>query len=417
MNPKSLTALFSFLAVSLGSLFFLQTAAAASVVEVSGKDLPALLGQPVAAIRVYASPDGGAAKTIPFQIDEKDAKGQWLMDGPAKTAAVLDPQDVLLFHLDDAGLALQGSALPAAAARMEIAASGKFAYAAAEENPGPKSTKSYVSYQAGQDRVSTAFYDIGFSTRQALVQDVLILHNGKAKADVLDRFKVRFNLAIKNFFDFKIEEGDVEARVAGTRVGPIRVIRRVVATKKLGPINLIPKSVTDFLFYPNWVEVPTRIQNPIDGPKFLEDKTRGLSGYDFSSAIYGSVLYASQGGTATLNGVPEAEEQGLGQGAATWWSLTGPAGSLVVGIQNDGKLEQLGIRPTLRVIDDAKQGAPPEGESGQSLVGFDLPYHKIPKGSFLIQVKQVFPWRFEHGRETAYLEAAKSVSAEAVRAL
>ncbi|MCC6272904.1 MAG: hypothetical protein IT572_05515 [Deltaproteobacteria bacterium] len=417
MKPKSLIVYPSAIIVFLAGLFFANAAAAATVVEVPAKDLPALVGQPVAAIRLYASPDGGAAKPIPFQIDERDAKGQWLMDSSVNAAATFDPQDVLLFHLDDAGAALQGTPLPAARARMEIAAAGKFVYAAAEENPGPRSTKSYVSYRAGQDRVSTAFYDIGFSTRQALVQDVLILRNGKAQTDVLDRFKVRFNLAIKNFFDFKIEEGDVDARVAGTRVGSIRVIRRVVATKKLGPINVIPKSVTDFLFYPNWVEVPTRIQNPIDGPKFLEDKTRGLSGYDFTSAIYGSVVYASQGGTAALNGVPEAAEQGLGQGAATWWSLTGPAGSLVVGIQNDGKLEQLGIRPTLRVIDDANNGAPPEGESGQSLVGFDLPYHKIPKGSFLIQVRQVFPWRFEHGRETAYLEEAKSVSAESVRAL
>jgi len=85
-------------------------------------------------------------------------------------------------------------------------------------------------------------------------------------------------LAIKNFFDFKINESDVEAKIAGYRVGPIRVIRRVVATKRLGPINVIPKSSTDFMFYPNWVEVPTRVNNPIDGPKFLEEKTQGLSG-------------------------------------------------------------------------------------------------------------------------------------------
>lgn len=394
------------------------SAAAATVVEISGKELPSLLGQPVASIRLYASPSGGAAQAIPFQVDERDEKGQWLMDSAASSAGTFDPQDVLLFHIDDAGLQIQASALPPAKARVELGVAGKFAYVTAEENPGPKSTKSYVRYQAGQDRVSTAFYDIGFNARQALVQDLLVLQNGQAKVDILDRFKVRFNLAIKNFFDFKIEEGDVEARVAGVKVGPIRVIRRVVATKKLGPINVIPKSVTDFLFYPNWVEVPTRIQNPIDGPKFLEDKTQGLSGYDLSATANGSQLYTSLGGAAvTLNGQPEPAEQALAQGAATWWALTGQTGSLVVGIQNDGKLEQLGIRPSLRVIDDAKVSSPPESEAGSCFVGFDLPYHKIPKGSFLIKVRQVFPWRFQPGQEMAYLEDAKSVPAQTVQAL
>ncbi|MFO1462288.1 MAG: hypothetical protein U1F66_00765 [bacterium] len=412
-SPKIITASLAF----FFCLIFGASARAATVVEVPGKALSNLLGQPVAGIRLYASTAGAGPQPIPFQIDEKTESGAWLMDQEGKGTGILDPQDVLLFHTDDAGAALDPSSLPAAKARAEIPVGGKFVYALSEEQPAARSAKSYVRYLPGQDRVSTAFYDIGFNPRQPLVQDILVLHNGSSQADLLDRFKVRFNLAIKHFFDFQIDESGVDARVAGTRVGPIRVIRRVVATKKLGPINLVPKSVTDFLFYPNWVEVPTRINNPLDGPKFLEDKTEGLSGYDFSKAVYGATVYTAAGGTAVLDGSGGAEESALSQGASSWWALSGPMGSLTVGISNDPKLAALGIAPKLRIIDDAKRSDPPEGEAGEALVGFDLPYHKIPKGSYLILVKQVFPWRFVHGQEPAYLQEAKTLRVESAKAL
>ncbi len=408
---KISTAIVFIFAMTLASL-----AQAATVVKVPGKTLPTLLGQPIAQIRVYASTDGANAKAIPFQIDQKSAAGQWILDQDKSGTGVLAAQDVLLFHLDDAGTALNPQALAAAKLKVEIPAAGKFVYADVEENPAAKSTKSYIQYEAAQDHVSTAFYDVGFDPQHPLVQDILVLHNGSTQADILDRFKVRFNLAIKNFFDFKIDESDVEAHVTGTRVGPIRVIRRIAATKRLGPINLVPKSFTDFVFYPNWIEVPTHINNPLDGPKFLEDKTEGLSGYDFSKSVYGATVYSASG-SAVLDGNSGAAEQSVSQGASTWWSLSGPVGSMAVGIGNDAKLAALGIAPHLQVIDQATRADPPESEVGESLVGFDLPYSKIPKGSFTIMVKQVFPWRFAHGQEEAYLQEAKTLRVDTVKAL
>jgi len=90
---------------------------------------------------------------------------------------------------------------------------------------------------------------------------------------------------------------------------------------------------------------------------------------------------------------------------------------MTVGISNDAKLSSLGISPHLQVIDDAARSDPPESESGESLVGFDLPYSKIPKGSFTILVKQVFPWRFVHGQEEAYLQEAKTLRVDTAKAL
>lgn len=404
----------------LFTLLFNYSAQALTLVEVPGSALPSLLGKPVAAIRVLASDGNGGLRPIPFQVDERrSAGGAWILDQEAAKAGagIFDPYDVLLFAADDAGLNLDTAKLPAPAVGHRILADGKVVAAYLAEANAPRSEKSYVNYIPAQDRVSTSFYEAAFRPSQPLIQDILIPQNGSVRADVLDRFKVRFNLAIKNFFDFKVSEADVDTRLAGTRVGPLRIIRRIVSSKKLGPIKLIPTATTDFYFYPDWMEIPTKVQNPIDGPKFLDSKTEGLSGYDFARAAYGSAIRTNlNGDVLTLDGKPDALSAAAGQSLG-WWSFSGPVGSFVLGIQNDPVLSALGIQPILKVIDDANRSAPPEGESGESFVGFDLPYAKIPKGSYWIRVKQVFPYRFQAGQEANYLQGAKTTAPKAVEAL
>ncbi len=415
-NPLKLTGIFVF----FFTLLFNFSAQALTLVEVPGSSLPNLLGKPVAAIRVVASDGNGGLKPIPFQIDERrGANGPWILDQEAASAGAgtFDAFDVLLFASDDAAVAIDSSKSLPASVGHRIVFEDKSVVAYLAEPNAPRAEKVYIKYIPVEDRVSTAFYEAAFRPRQPLVQDILIPQNGSTRADLLDRFKVRFNLAIKNFFDFKVSEADVDARLAGTRVGPLRVLRRIVSSKKLGPIKLIPTATTDFYFYPDWMEVPTKIQNPVDGPKFLDSKTEGLSGYDFSRSVYGSVIRSSlNGDTFTLDGKSESLAAGAGQ-ALDWWSLSGPAGSFVVGIQNDPQLSRLGIQPILKVIDDANLSAPPEGEAGESFVGFDLPYAKIPKGSYWIKVKQVFPYRFQAGQEANYLQNAKTAAPKAVEAL
>ncbi|HCU25591.1 MAG TPA: hypothetical protein DF383_11300 [Deltaproteobacteria bacterium] len=401
---------------------WLIASAFAGIVEVPGASLPALLGKPVATIRLFAKNSEGRMAPIPYQIDERASQtAPWFLDQTPKNTpglGVLDPQDVLLFMQEDAGPAASASELPAAGAGMEItvdAASGRTVYALLADETAPRSSRSYISYQAAQDRVSSSFYEAGFKSGSPLIQDTLILHNGEKTTDILDRFKIRLKLAIKNFFDFKIEEGGIDSRLVGYRSGPIRVLRRVVATKKLGPIRVAPQSKIDFLFYPAWIEVPTKIHNPIDGPKFLEDKTVGFSGYDFSSSIYGSRLFSSLGGAPiTLNGTSGAKKL---PGDLTWWALSGPAGSLAVSIRNDPQLARAGVAPLFVVHDDSRAANPPESEAGESFVGFDLPYDKIPKGDYTLLLKQVFPYRFDSGQIDAYLKAAKTVQPGAVKAL
>lgn len=394
-------------------------------VELQGKELPGISGVRVGEIGVYRVGSSGQAQAIPFQIDEREGDGprpgrRWALDqGKARGNGIMEEDEVLLFFSQDGGVRGGPKLFPGAKKIWEVAdqgSGGPWVYVVWLPQNLEKSGTHYVDYIASEDRVVTSFYEVAFSKKYPLIQEVLKIKNGSIPEDILDRFKARFHLDIKNFFDVNFDEEGIKARVLGTKVGPIRIIRRLSASKSLGPIKLIPKSVVDFIFYPNWVEIPTQIRNPIDGPKVLNEKTRGLSGFDFNQIILGSDFYTNLGGFALrLDGSNSGTLRKISGEGLRWWSLQGLSGSLVSSIKNDPQLSALGIHPYLILSNNGNLPNPPESQKGEIFIGFDLPYHKIPKGNYRILVKQVFPKKFERGKEDEYLKDATISRPEWIR--
>ncbi len=392
----------------------IPVANAARVFEIPLTAMQALHGLDAEKIRVYSALAGGPLQTIPFQIEEKAVDGK-LGPGNGK----LEAGETLLLVETDAGRRVDPSQWPKSRPLLEVGLDGagtRTVYVAYEETPSAKSTKSHVRYDSQLDEVTTEAYQIAFSKGAPLIQDKLIIKRRSGGKDILDRFKIRLKLAIKNFFDFKIHEGEISSQRTAYRDGPIRVTRRLVAYKKLGPIGLIPRSSVDFYFYPEWVVIPSRFNNPVDGPKFLETSTSGLSGYDFSKDVYGSALFSNLSpASERLDGVASSASQP--EGIFRWWALAGDQGAMVVGVKNDPQLAKLSIYPNLRVIDDAGQSSAPESDPGQTFIGYDLPYHRIPKGDYLLEARLVFPEDFVTGTEEGILSAAQEASPHFVREL
>lgn len=407
------------------SLSFLPQAFASAIIEVPGQQLPDFLGKNVANIRLYSANSKGQLRPIPFQIDERvldprQGLQAWAL-GNLPGDGKLDAAEVLLFLESDAGSPVVASAQPGGKPLAELrldAVGSQVVYLVYEEAPKPLAVESYIRYDEASDTIDAQAYQAGFDPKDPLVQNRLVIKRDSQGQNILDRFKLRLKLAIKNFFDFNIDEGQISAQRVGAKVGPIRVIRRLAASKKLGPIGIIPKSYVDFVFYPDWFTVPSRIQNPVEGSKFLEDKTTGISGYDFSKAIYGSQLYSNAlNAPVILDGVSSVQESTVYPTTLKWWAFKGPQGAMVVGVKNDPKLIQAGVEPRLHVLDDAKTPSSPERESGQTLVGLDLPYHRMPKGDFLLWVKAVFPSAFDPARAELIVGETRTRPVREVRAL
>jgi len=394
---------------------------AQEVLEIWGKDVPGLVGQPIPQLRLYASKGEGKIQVIPFQIDEKSSQKKvgrsWALKevpgGPKTTPGdqIFEGDEVLLFYRSDGGLPLEAANFHRAKKVWEIPVNSsgyQKVYLCLEEMPKDNPPKTGLRYDLQNDRVISDQYEVGFSKSHPIIQDLIIIKNAAVPQDILDRFKARFDLAVKHFFDFKFDEGSIRSRLVGYREGPIRIIRRVVASKSLGPIRLIPKTKIDFEFYEGWIDAPSRINNPVNGPKVLEEKTQGLSGFDFNSNLYGSDFYTNlKGAVIRLDGIPEKEARQTSGSQFKWLAFSGVAGSMILEIKNDRKLKQLGIYPALVLVDDKKRANPPESELGEVYLGFDLPYHKIPKGNYLIRAKQVYPKDFKKGKERVYLWEAR----------
>jgi len=420
MNFKYLR-LFIFLApfVSLSLLCASHPAQASSIstVQVTGKDLQAFLGHEISQmnLQVYR---GGKWQALPYQIDEKAfdpiARGRrWVLDQafsrrtdlPAGNGK-LEEDEVLLFLLKDMG---EKGSPESSTDRpvLEIKSGGGYAYLFLNPKNPLVSQESYVRYNPNEDEIDALGYKNRFNTHQAIVQEELVPKNQKSgsPANILDRFKVRMMLAIKNFIDVNIDESNLTSKKVGYRVGPIRIIRRMAVYKSLGPIRITPKAESDFLFYPYFVRVPSRLDNPIDGRKSLESNSKGFAGFDFTHFFYGARFFSEKNPRPVLiDGAMSAEEKGLNLKDVTWWTATSEKGTLIVKVQWDPNLVKEGVTCNLYYVDDRTSLKPPEMDPGEAAVGFQLDFTQIPAGQYSVYVNQIFPpGPFQMGTEGTYI--------------
>ncbi len=373
-----------------------------SVVEISGKKIPSFSGKEISKIDVVIFKNG-EWKGIPFQIDEKAydsliGSRNWALDQSFSRRAdlssgdgKLDEDEVILFMSKEMGE--KATSFPTATEVLEVKFQDHYAYLLLDPKSFLKNDKKQIQYNPQTDSIETSGYKARFNLQHPIIQEELVIKNQATGAlNILDRFKVRALLAIRNFFDFKVEEENITSRKVGYRLGPIRLIRRLAAYKSLGPIRVSPKVESDFLFYPYHIRIPTLLNNPVDGRKVLDPKTHGFAGFDFNKNFYGTKLYAEKNPTPiVMNGNMSVEEKNLNLTDVTWWGTEGTKGSMIVKVEWDPALTAQGVTCNLYYKDDAMSVNPPEAESGELIIGFQLDYSKMPAGKYSIYLNQIFP--------------------------
>lgn len=392
---------------------------AVSIVEITGKQIPDFIAReiPEITVRVFKS---GQWKAIPFQVDEKasdkvSSKRRWVLDKSFSRRADLpkgdgkfDEDEVLLFMAKDLGeKAPSTSGL--ASLGTEVNVGNAFAYILFDAKQEMKSDVSYVKYDAQEDVIDTLGYKSHFAGAHAIVQDELIPKNARSATpmNILDRFKVRMLLALKGLFDVKVEEDNITSTKVGYKLGPIRLIRRIAAYKALGPIRVTPKVQSDFIFYPYYVQIPTQLDNPIDGRKFLDERSKGYAGFDFTQFFYGAKFYSQHNASVSvIDGNMSGQEKSLVTKDVTWWAATGDKGTVLVKMSWDPDLVKVGVTCDLYYSDDRNSLKPPEMDPGEAFVGFQLNFNQVPPGNYMIYVTQIFPpLPFAVGDEVAILNA------------
>ena len=243
-------------------------------VIVSGAKLPALLGSPIDNIRVYAASSNGKLRPVPFQVDERDASGEYVYKGMKDTDnGKLDKNDELVFMIRDTGGRAGKKTWPAGiskSAEIELTDpvdGGKawaYVFAFAKNTPA-SSSADYVNCLRGCNFIDAHNYILSFSPKAPMVFDNLTIkkQGGGAGKDTMDRLKVRFHGETRLKIVVDRHEEDFTSKVVGIIDGPVRVIRRTDNRMILVGRLPTPSSVSEQIYYYDSFVFPIIVNVPI----------------------------------------------------------------------------------------------------------------------------------------------------------
>ncbi len=241
---------------------------------IKGSQISKALGKSISTYRLYAL-KSNAMGSIPFQIDEVDENGNFILTLGAKRFqdddnGAFDSNDELVFMAKDTGDKISGKeALPSGGIlhfELEITdpntSEKGWVYLMAFDTPLKGSEVDYVSYDPKTLKLLAVNYTAEFNPKFPATPSNYTFSKaiGGDERDFLDRVKVR--VLMKLLLTINRMEEEISAKELGYIDGSIRVILR---TKNTTPLFLgIPASSTvqDTFFYLNYADFPFAVNFP-----------------------------------------------------------------------------------------------------------------------------------------------------------
>lgn len=321
------------------------------VVRVEGGDLAMLHGSPLDRLTLMACLQA-SCRPIPFQIDARDAAGDWVLDqGPAPNAAaaagVFARNDLLLFMAGDAGDRTRRADLPGWAA-VEIGArdpasdTTRWAYLVAFQATAPRSAVSYVHYDPNHDRARGQQISLGFT--DGIPDYLAVAGNGATEPDgtnLLDRLKIRATATLLwGLIRFSRDESDLRTEFVAWRQGPVRVIRRQRQRVRLGWGIRSPTFVSYAYFYRDFAEMPVSLRLNFP-PTYFFSAIIVRAILDFRDLKSWSLITPSLPHEIPIEGAMSPAKIAVNNSADAWFALKGARVTLV---------QTMGASPSLATV-------------------------------------------------------------------
>ncbi|MEW6775941.1 MAG: hypothetical protein AB1405_06590 [Bdellovibrionota bacterium] len=363
-------------------LIFDTPSQSALVRVIEGRLLGPFLDQPIANLRAYAN-YGQGLEAVPFQVDEKNAESEYVLDeigsDPAdEKPGILDENDELVVRLVDAGLKSHQGLWPAGsklARELELSdpSTGRrgYFYLFSFDSPPPLSPLRPTRYDRERDELESDFLKVGFIKEHPFIFNWVSsssFDKGK-KENIVDRLKVRTKArALGELVTINLDEEEIRSSLKGVRVGPVRVIRVIGARAKIGPMPEIPFDI-NYLFSGRLVQVPVEFRLPASISEFLSELDIEI-GIDFRD-IRGSTFSTLAINKGTLvDGKLSPTEKSVLLGDEEWIMVNGRGMNLFGVIDLDRTLT---LRKEVHFLDDPQSSRPPESVAGQlPEIGFRL---------------------------------------------
>jgi len=350
------------------------------VVSITGDQLALFEGSPIERLALLAC-QAAVCAPIPFQIDEHDPEGRWVLDHGTELNAdtrpgLLAANDALLFMATDAGERVERADRLGPLPVLEImisdplAGSRHWVYLVAFTGAAPRSSTSYVEYDPSTDRVRGDRVSLGF--HQGLPNYLAIADaSGTPGTNLLDRLKVRASATfLWGLIHFSRSEDDLSTQFVGWRQGPIRVIRCQRQWVRIGWGIRSPTFGSYTYFYRDFAELPVGLRLNFPPTYFFGNIVVRVV-LDFRDLRGWSVLTPSLSAPLAIDGTMTAQKVALNGFSDAWFALLAPQLTLVQTMDVSPSLAS--VRRRLLYREDASRPEPPESVPGEEPgVGYQL---------------------------------------------
>jgi hypothetical protein len=263
-------------------------------VVMQGLKIKATTHYPLAMYRLFKTDPDGKAVAIPFQIDEINEWGDYVLPEGSKVTAntgngIFDLQDELAFMGDDVGEPRVPTtwpfAKPALLFEIKLTSQGQNTAGANDgavyvgiyfQNPPPLANKNYVNFNRQTAEVVTSRYRYGFDQKNWLVsRRVEMLKKGSERAatpefvPLLESTSFFMRADLKYFLTVEANHRSINSELGAYKLGPVRSIVRVSFHYTFLKLNFELGMYTEISFFSNAVYLPAILYNPLDGKKSL----------------------------------------------------------------------------------------------------------------------------------------------------
>jgi len=271
-------------------------------IVIQAKQIRELAHFPVAMYRLFRTGPNGQAISIPFQIDEVNDNGDFVLDQGGDITrntgnGVFDNLDELAFMGNDTGPATAPSSFtgkrPSLLYEIRVAYSdpaakredGAVFVGVFFTDPPTPSKDKYVVFQRDSGSVLTSRYRYRFDPKNWLVVSGVEMRpstgNKEEFVPLLDSSTFYLNADLKYFLTLTANHRTVSSSLEAYKIGPVRSIIRISFFYSFLKINFELGMYTEVSFFSNAVFLPAIMYNPVDGKKTLN---RG-SGFYYGFAM------------------------------------------------------------------------------------------------------------------------------------
>lgn len=344
-------------------------------IVILGKDLPAFINAPVSRISALSFRNN-TLKSIPFQIDKRDAKGRYDLSNNASTQnQLLDKNDECVFMADDAGDRIER--LPAHFSQQPVTEIGmvdpqtgihKWVYLikAKHDQTTTFVDQHHVSYDADKDSIKTPTYKIGFSKTHPFLMDSLQWHTDtpdKWTGNVADTMKIKHTGKLLGR-PFVRTQADYRSRLIAVKEGPVRIIRRTLNTVHILGFLQSPSISIDYIAFANGFQMDNTIDLPFPlGWFFTNVKTyTTIDWNDNPSLPVTQIFQTSLSKGLTIDGKMTKEKELFNQTSGQQFGIQNGYGLILAQLDMEKSLPLIASNT---LLDDHTQAEPPEKIPGQ----------------------------------------------------